>query len=478
MLGIVSGAMVDGCTFRNAGANYGASHSIYLTASSGGVVTPGTTVQNCQFYGVSYDKYPLLTYNTDADQWSSGTFAAGSEIYPNTQVKSAGDNQPVWSNNLFRNVRNHSQTGLWTGNNFHDAMIAVEGNGSSYIGNQFVWAVSNTAAAVQMARISGEDDNIIVSGNRFYSTVAKTTADNLQFAVSIAGDNWIVENNSFWNCQAVRCVTTTLTGNLITGNYVVNTSFTGTTGLMRLDNPQVILRDNTIIGHGTSGYALYGPGATTPFREYHNNRVTGRVSGIAGQNISIYSGTNMVDRAYIRADLEKSTNATLATMNEWGGYGLVSAVMSDATTAPTTMSTGWLYRDTTSGGNSPYMIYNGTAWVSISPGLLSSGTAQTIGSASATILATTPLVVLNPSGDYSLGTGGSAIIADGILGQTLTLTCGNGEANTVTLNSSRAYATSNVRLGADTRAVTKGVVLKLMFDGTEWIETSFIVNPF
>lgn len=101
-------------------------------------------------------------------------------------------------------------------------------------------------------------------------------------------------------------------------------------------------------------------------------------------------------------------------------------------------------------------------------------TTQTITAVGNAILANAAMVVLDPNADLTLTS--AATIADGATGQILYITAGNSEANTVTLQDQDTLASSNLQLGAATRAIAGRDVLVLMFDGTDWIEISFANN--
>lgn len=101
-------------------------------------------------------------------------------------------------------------------------------------------------------------------------------------------------------------------------------------------------------------------------------------------------------------------------------------------------------------------------------------TTQTITAVGNAILANATLVVIDPNADYTLTS--TPTIADGATGQILYVTAGNTEANTVTLQDQDTLASSNLQLGAATRAISGKDVLVLMFDGTDWIEVSYSNN--
>jgi len=95
-------------------------------------------------------------------------------------------------------------------------------------------------------------------------------------------------------------------------------------------------------------------------------------------------------------------------------------------------------------------------------------TTQVIDAAADAILANATVVVLNPDDDYILSS--TPTIANGIAGQILYITCANAETNTVILQDQDTLAASNLQLLAPMRAITGKTVLKLVFDGTNWVE--------
>ena len=101
-------------------------------------------------------------------------------------------------------------------------------------------------------------------------------------------------------------------------------------------------------------------------------------------------------------------------------------------------------------------------------------TTQSITAVGNTVLANATLVVLDPNGNYTLTS--APTIADGTTGQILYITAGNAEASTVTLQDQDTLASSNLQLGAATRAITGKKVLCLIFDGTDWLEVSYANN--
>ena len=99
---------------------------------------------------------------------------------------------------------------------------------------------------------------------------------------------------------------------------------------------------------------------------------------------------------------------------------------------------------------------------------------QTITGVSSTILANAGMIVLDPDGDYTLTS--APTIANGASGQIVYITAGNAEANIVTVQDQDTLASSNLQLGATSRAISGKDVLTLIFDGTDWIEVSYANN--
>ena len=99
---------------------------------------------------------------------------------------------------------------------------------------------------------------------------------------------------------------------------------------------------------------------------------------------------------------------------------------------------------------------------------------QAITAVGNTILANATMVVLDPNGNYTLTS--APTIADGYTGQIVYITCGNAEANIVTVQDQDTLASSNLQLGATSRAISGKDVLVLIFDGTDWLECGFYNN--
>jgi len=114
-------------------------------------------------------------------------------------------------------------------------------------------------------------------------------------------------------------------------------------------------------------------------------------------------------------------------------------------------------------------VWNGAAW-KVYEGILTltPSATQAITGVGNGILANANLVVLNPDGDYTLTS--TPTIADGTIGQVLYITCGNAEANTVTIQDQDTLGSSNLQLLASTKEITGKTVTTLVFDGTDWVE--------
>ncbi len=101
-------------------------------------------------------------------------------------------------------------------------------------------------------------------------------------------------------------------------------------------------------------------------------------------------------------------------------------------------------------------------------------TSQAVTAVGNTILATARQMTLDPNGNYTMTS--APTIADGTTGQVVCYGAGNAEANVVTFQDGGTLPSSNLQLGAATRAVGALDNLCLRFDGTEWVEISFTAN--
>ena len=101
-------------------------------------------------------------------------------------------------------------------------------------------------------------------------------------------------------------------------------------------------------------------------------------------------------------------------------------------------------------------------------------TTQAVTAVGNTILATTAQMTLDPNGNYTMTS--APTIADGTAGQVVCYGAGNGEANVITFQDGGTLPSSNLQLGAATRAVGALDNLCLRFDGAEWVEISFTAN--
>jgi len=99
-------------------------------------------------------------------------------------------------------------------------------------------------------------------------------------------------------------------------------------------------------------------------------------------------------------------------------------------------------------------------------------TAQVIDAAGDSISANASLVILDPAADLTLTS--TPTIPDGTIGQILMVTCLATEIYGVTLQDADTLASSNLQLGAATRAVKADTVLSLVHDGTAWKESAFV----
>ena len=100
--------------------------------------------------------------------------------------------------------------------------------------------------------------------------------------------------------------------------------------------------------------------------------------------------------------------------------------------------------------------------------------AQTIDAVGDIISANAIIVVVDPDADYTLTS--APTIADGTSGQILIIGAGNSEANIVTVQDQDSLASSNLQLGASSRAISGKDTLLLRFDGVDWVEIIYANN--
>ncbi len=96
---------------------------------------------------------------------------------------------------------------------------------------------------------------------------------------------------------------------------------------------------------------------------------------------------------------------------------------------------------------------------------------QSITAASNTILANATVVVVDPNADYTMTS--APTIADGIPGQVVIVTAGNGETNKVILQDQDTLPSSNLQLGSTVREISGRKAITLRFDGTDWVERGY-----
>ncbi len=102
---------------------------------------------------------------------------------------------------------------------------------------------------------------------------------------------------------------------------------------------------------------------------------------------------------------------------------------------------------------------------------LSPSAVQSITAVSNTIAANSAMVEVNPNADYTMTS--APTIADGVIGQMLTITADSTETNDVVLQDQDTLASSNLQLGSTAREITAGKVLTLIFDGADWVEVAY-----
>ena len=170
---------------------------------------------------------------------------------------------------------------------------------------------------------------------------------------------------------------------------------------------------------------------------------------------------------FIQSDLNPTTSN-----NQWGSlhhdqedFVITTGANIGTGTAPTTDNNDIIFSPQ---GTEKFRV-QGLGGVVYNP-----SSAQAITAVGDAVLANAAMVVLNPDADYTLTS--TPTIADGITGQILYITSGNGEANTVSVQDQGTLGGSNLQLGDTSRVVGALDVLVLLFDGTDWIEVSFQAN--
>lgn len=100
---------------------------------------------------------------------------------------------------------------------------------------------------------------------------------------------------------------------------------------------------------------------------------------------------------------------------------------------------------------------------------------QLIFGTTAVILASGSMVTLEATGNYTL-TSTPTIASALVTGQVLYIAGRSDETSVVTLQDQDSLPNSNLQLGAATRAIGANDVLKLLFNGVDWLEVSYANN--
>ncbi|MBI4600109.1 hypothetical protein HY732_04275 [Candidatus Uhrbacteria bacterium] len=242
-------------------------------------------------------------------------------------------------------------------------------------------------------------------------------------------------------------------------------------------------------GAGTNKYAAYlngrvGIGITTPLTTLDltgNFRLTGRATGTLTGTIDPAASTTVTGvgtlftKELVIGDRITVTGETRTVTTIASDTSLtVDTAFSDNAndTSPDVLYALATFRDSS---NTLKVTINDLGYVSIGGAIsYTPSSTQSITAVSNTISANAAMIVLDPSADLTLTS--APTIANGSTGQIIYITAGNSETNTVTLQDQDTLASSNLQLGAATRAISGKDVLVLMFDGTDWIEISYANN--
>lgn len=196
--------------------------------------------------------------------------------------------------------------------------------------------------------------------------------------------------------------------------------------------------------------------------------------GVGSKQVNLTTATGATAISWLLARTHASQGATTTS-----GSLLKLTSATDASVGYTT--TGILLDMTTTGaaytGNLMDLQTGSASKFTIKSGgrvIYPASATQSITGVGSTISADATMVVLDPDGNYTLTS--APTIADGTTGQILYITAGNAEANIVTVQDQDSLASSNLQLGAASRAISGKDVLVLMFDGTDWLEVSFANN--
>lgn len=309
--------------------------------------------------------------------------------------------------------------------------------------------------------ITGTISNVLIQKNYFNSDLVHPVTNSIISDNTTAGSMLEILDNFFG-----------ATGNTDTISLNVGGGYQGVLG---------VISRNYFSGNATSSFVNIASAVMSVFMSENSFRGTSPNHIICDGSYCTIQNNMFMSSSAAAISLTAGSNDCLTGRQSWGSGGLLcTSEYSDAGTNnirfdPTkVVANTLLFADAGKNLSSSSKVgYN-----SVNDNLLfgskttfTPSAAQAITAVGDAVLANATVVVLNPDANYTLTS--TPTIADGYTGQILFVTCGNGEANTVTLQDQGSLANSNLRLGAAGRTVAATSVLCLLFDGSDWIEVSF-----
>lgn len=379
---------------------------------------------------------------------------------------------------------------ITTGVDASDAEIAT----GLALGENDVTVNAKTISAAEFGRLDGVAGAIYYAGGTDVAVgdggtgVSSWTANSLVYA---SGSATLASLGAATNGQipigstSAAPVLATITG-VANETDVTNGAGTITIGLV---DPLVVAKGGTGIASGTSGGVPYFSGSTTIASSAalaSTYIVTGGGAGAAPVTgvASVAFGAGTGADQTITFDSNAATDMAFKWDNTNTRADLNKALnVSGGSNARVTFDTGDFLDYNTSTNLFDFQIGSTSALALDATTLTVNGAVKTIFTASSTqsvtaatytILANATRIVLDPNADYTMTS--APTIADGVAGQLVYIMAANGETNTVTVQDQDTLASSNLQLGATTRAISGKDVLTLIFDGTDWVEQAYANN--
>ena len=382
-------------------------------------------ISNCT--GEDWDFEPLEFRNSNEVIVTDCTFESSIELYDNCDYVSFTDN-------VFIDMMLYVGTDLGGADycdhiNIADNEFYTTLAGGSEWGN--IWLIKAYKAQI--------------TGNVFYINGA-----NCIGVTTDAGDNHLIANNNFYlGASAVDAIKGDFDYTHIVGNRIYHDE---ANYAITIENGGEY---NNIIGNYSynTDYTSYDTILVDLQSGANNNVIQANYAYDGGDVIQVASDGNVIAENHIRGGYDRGLDITgdnnLLYDNDISGTAVVANIV-----------------DAGSGNkrSTNFEDFDGTT-------VFSPSSTQAITAVGDSISADASLVVLNPDGDYTLTS--TPTIADGVTGQILVIMCANAEANTVTVQDQDTLAGSNLELGDTTRAITGKTSVILVFDGADWIESSY-----